>query len=57
MIVNQHDNSLIADNKEKSTNNFLNNYINNMKSSQNEEVKQKEDLKKRILNFDNQCLE
>lgn len=57
MIVNQHDNSLVADNKEKSTNNFLNNYINNMKSSQNEEVKQKEDLKKRILNFDNQCLE
>ena len=56
MIVNQHDNSLVADNKEKSTNNFLNNYINNMKSSQNEEVKQKEDLKKRILNFYNQCL-
>lgn len=33
MIVNQHDNSLIADNKEKTTNNFLNNYINNMKST------------------------
>lgn len=56
MIVNEHESSMVeVDVKERPTS-FLNRYISDLKSNDNEVLNQKEAMRKKIQDYDSSCL-
>jgi Cu2+-containing amine oxidase len=56
MIINENDNSMVEVESKEQPKSFLNKYISNLKSSENEIENQKDQIRKKIQDCDDACL-